>query len=216
MSECFVCVCSANLIVFVSFYSYVDYVNLMSYDYHFYTKITPFTGINAPLYASPSETGYFALLNINASAYYWYQQGMEKRKIVVGLPTYGHSFRLINPANNGLTAPVSGYGKLGNLGFVDYSDICSFLHANRINPIFDTETKSPYATKFYEWVSYDDAQSLTYKAEYVKNNNFGGAMVLSLNADDHRGVCKGSLGGGDGDVFPLTKKIKTVLDDNLL
>lgn len=194
----------------------MDYINLMSYDYHFYTKITPFTGINAPLYASANDTGYFALLNMNASANYWYQQGMDKRKIVVGLPTYGHSFRLMNPINNGLMAPVSGYGKLGNYGFVDYSEVCTFLHVNNIKPIFDTETKSPYASKYYEWISYDDVHSLTYKTEYIKNNNFGGAMVLSLNTDDHKGVCKGVFGQNNGDVFPLTKKIKKVLDDDLL
>lgn len=140
----------------------------MSYDYHFYTKVTPFTGINAPLYASPSEGGYFALLNINASANHWHRLGMDKRKIVVGLPTYGHSFRLFNTKNNGLMAPVSGYGKLGNLGFVDYGQVCSFLRTNQIKPVFDTETKSPYATKYYEWVSYDDTQSLTYKVMEIQ------------------------------------------------
>lgn len=185
----------------------------MSYDYHFYTKITPFTGINAPLYASPNETGYFARLNINASTNYWYQQGMDKRKIIVGLPTYGHTYRLINPQNNGLMAPVSGYGKLGNFGFAVYSEICSFLSANRIKPVFDMETKSPYASKYYEWISYDDVQSLTYKTEFIKNNNFGGAMVYSLNTDDHKGVCGSDANGDD---FPLTRKVKKVLDDDLL
>lgn len=72
---------------------YVDYVNLMSYDYHFYTKFTPFTGLNAPLYAVPNEVGYFSQLNINYSANYWNLKGMAKDKIIIGLPTYGHSFK---------------------------------------------------------------------------------------------------------------------------
>ncbi|KAI7815437.1 chitinase [Rhyzopertha dominica] len=191
---------------------YVDYINLMSYDFHFYTKYTPFTGINAPLYSSPDDVGYFAQQNINYSAHYWLQQGMERQKIIVGLPTYGHSFSLVNPSNNGINAPASGYGELGHLGFADFSEICWFLTQNSIKPVFDMESKSPYATKYNEWVSFDDVNSLTYKAEFIRKN-FGGAMVLSLNTDDHRGSC--SISGHLPQTFPLTKKIRQVLRDGL-
>lgn len=66
-----------------------------------------------------------------------------------------------------MNAPASGYGKLGNLGFVDYSDICWFLAKNQIKPIFDMDTRSPYATKYSEWISFDDIESLTYKVGSV-------------------------------------------------
>ncbi|KAI7815439.1 chitinase, partial [Rhyzopertha dominica] len=101
---------------------YVDYVNLMSYDFHFYTKYTPFTGINAPLYSSPDD-----------------QQWSQR------------------------SAPALGYGKLGHLGFADFNEICRFLTQNSIKPIFDMEPKSPHATKYNEWVSFDYVNSLTYK-----------------------------------------------------
>lgn len=52
-----------------------------------------FAGFNAPLYARSSERSIFATLNINASAMYWHLHGLDKNKIVIGLPTYGHSFR---------------------------------------------------------------------------------------------------------------------------
>lgn len=65
----------------------------MSYDYHFYTRTTPFTGFNSPLYATDNEKDYLQTLNINYSAYLWNTLGMDKEKIVVGLPTYGHTFR---------------------------------------------------------------------------------------------------------------------------
>lgn len=98
-----------------------DYVNIMTYDYHFYSKSSPFTGtsikqkkpalfddieiqnnsdffycltgLNAPLYRRHDEHSVFGTLNINSSVSYWQASGLDKDKIVVGLPTYGHSFR---------------------------------------------------------------------------------------------------------------------------
>lgn len=72
---------------------YVDFINLMSYDFHYYTGATPFTGINSPLYPNLNEKFYLATLNLNYSSYYWNSLGMDKAKMNIGLPTYGHTFR---------------------------------------------------------------------------------------------------------------------------
>lgn len=188
---------------------FVDFVNLMSYDFHFFTKTTPFTGLNAPLYQSSSEKLYLATLNINFTANYWFFKGMDRNRIVIGLPTYAHSFRLVNKNNNGLYAAASGYGRLGNNGFADFSQVCTFLTTNQISPIFDMDTKSPYAYKNFEWISFDDDQSLSYKAEFIRDNKFGGAMVYSMNMDDHKGFCNLN---GERKAFPLINTIKKVLN----
>lgn len=74
--------------------AYVDYANVMTYDFHAWSRWTPFTGLNAPLAARREEVGsYLGTLNIAASVRFWEEQGMRRDKIVVGLPTYGHSFR---------------------------------------------------------------------------------------------------------------------------
>lgn len=118
-------------------------------------------------------------------------------------------FRLANSKNNGLYAPAFGYGRLGSFGFVDYPDICKFLAVNQISPVFDMDTKSPYASKFYEWVSFENTQSLTYKAEYIREQRFGGAMVWSLNSDDYNFSCQ--IEGRHEGKFPLVKSIKNAL-----
>lgn len=71
----------------------MDYVNIMCYDYHMFSKLTPWTGINAPLYPTSKDQGIFEIMNINYSANYWISKGMDRSKIVIGLPTYGHSFK---------------------------------------------------------------------------------------------------------------------------
>lgn len=64
----------------------------MAYDYHMYQSYLPLTGANAPLYERRTELGYFATLNVNWSATYWLYKGMPANKIIIGIPTYGHSF----------------------------------------------------------------------------------------------------------------------------
>lgn len=152
----------------------------MSYDYHFYTTLTPFTGINSPLYASSIEHGYFTTLNINYSANYWVSKGIDRDKVVIGLPTYGHTFQLFNANNNVVGAPAKGYGNLGSNGFVAYADTCWFLTNNRITPNFDEDYKSPFATKQREWISYDDQTSLTFKVSSFARNDF---KILSILLD---------------------------------
>lgn len=141
---------------------HVDFINLMAYDYHYYIWYLPLTGLNAPLYPRLSESGYDATLNVNYSAMYWVSKGMPKEKIVVGIPTYGHSFRLDNPANHGILAPVKDFGRLGIAGFTVYSTLCWFVDIGATK-VFDEESRTPYAWKQDEWISYDDQVSVMEK-----------------------------------------------------
>lgn len=188
---------------------YVDFVNVMAYDFHFYKSYLPLTGANAPLYPLSSEKGYFTTLNTNWSSSYWVRKGMPQEKVIVGLPTYGHSYTLMNAENSGWNAPASGNGQLGSDGFIDYSESCKFILLEDTKVIFDAENKVPYAYRNKEWISFDNEQSLAYKAEYAKEKEYGGVMVFSLNTDDFNGVC-------DGNTFPLTRRIKNVMQDDQL
>ncbi|XP_073992418.1 chitinase-3-like protein 2 isoform X3 [Rhodnius prolixus] len=183
----------------------VEFVNLMSYDYHLYSQYLPLTGPNAPLYQRNAEEGYMETLNTNWSATHWVEWGMPWTKINVGIPTFGHSFRLINEDNNGWNAPASGIGKEGKGdGFVSYPEACKFIQNPSTTHVFDEEYEVPYAYNGKEWISYDSPVSVELKARYVKNNKFGGAMIYSLNCDDFEGVCSSIK-------FPLTRIVSNIL-----
>lgn len=94
----------------------VDFVNIMTYDFHYFSTQTPWTGLNSPLYKRHGEGSAFAMMNINYSVNYWEERGLERSKIVIGLPTYGHTFKLVNPFNTKIGAPAEGYGRVGSLG----------------------------------------------------------------------------------------------------
>ncbi|XP_015439737.1 PREDICTED: chitinase-3-like protein 2 [Dufourea novaeangliae] len=204
-----VAVAAPQVIVDQSYYvsemaKYVDFVNLMSYDYHSYVWYYPVTGLNAPLFPRSAESGYLSTLNVNFSAHYWLAKGMPKEKLIIGIPTYGHSYELDNSLNHGLLAPANGFGKLGDMGFVSYYTVCQFFQ-NGANSVFENESKVPYAYKDKTWISYDDIRSIYYKAEWIRANNFGGAMILSLNTDDWNNTCKLN------ETFPLTRMITRTL-----
>lgn len=134
----------------------------MTYDYHFYTWYYPVTDLNAPVFSSTSEKGYLRSLNVNYSANYWLLKGMPKEKIIIGIPSYGHSYKLYNPSNNKLKAPSSGYGNIGKLGFVSYPEICKFLDSGAVRVMVE-ESHVPYVYKDSEWISFDDTSSVTFK-----------------------------------------------------
>lgn len=152
-------------------------------------------------------------------------KGLDRSKIIIGLPTYGHSYRLVNPFNTNIGAPAEDYGSVGVLGYVTYSEICWFQKTNfNVRIEYDTETCSPWLHTGLEWISYDDERSIECKANYVKSNHFGGAMIFSLNTDDFQLKCSDKISNGvfnesnDGKIenqdFPLLRKIHTILFDN--
>ncbi|KAG8035639.1 hypothetical protein G9C98_001067 [Cotesia typhae] len=191
---------------------YVDFVNLMAYDFHYYVWYLPVTGLNAPLYPRSSEIGYIATLNVNYSAHYWVSKGMPREKIVVGVPTYGHSYQLDNVDNHGIMAPAKGFGRLGLDGFVFYPMVCWLLQVGG-QRVYDQESRAPYVYKYDEWISYEDSDSVAAKAEWIKANDFKGAMIFSLNTDDWSGSCSSKDGN---ETFPLTRILsKTLLREKL-
>ncbi|XP_034475156.1 chitinase-3-like protein 2 [Drosophila innubila] len=190
---------------------YVDYVNLMTYDFHFYREDTPFTGLNAPLFARPTEQSIMSTFNINYTAHWWLKNGLEPHRLVIGLPTYGHSFTLVSPFNMRIGAPASGFGKCGQLGFTTLSETCACAN-EYLAPIYtyDNDTCSPYLSALGEWISYESKTSIACKVNYVKSMNVGGLMIFSLNTDDVRNTC-GYLPRSGKPVFPLVQAAKGVL-----
>ena len=182
----------------------LDWLNVMTYDFH--GAFDPITGVNAPLAQDSVPGGPFSIAN-TVKAYL--AAAIPKEKIVVGMPTYGRSFSV----SGGLTDSDHSYGKPATAapagpatatpGVLAYYEIAPQLANGDLVRVWDDATLTPYAysTKSGEWVTYDDTQSLAYKAAYVNAMGLGGAMVWAIDDDDFQGE------------FPLIQEIKSVLDD---
>lgn len=118
---------------------------------------------------------------------------------------------LVNALNTKIGSPASDNGRVGQSGFVTYSDVCWFKRNNFfINEVYDEESCSPYIYAGTEWISYENERSITCKTEYVKANGYGGVMIFSLNTDDYSSYCYDqSLESSDK--FPLVRRINSIL-----
>ncbi|KFQ57256.1 Acidic mammalian chitinase, partial [Nestor notabilis] len=162
---------------------YLDYIHVMTYD--FYTSGDGQTGENSPLYGDGNT--YFS---VEYAMNYWKNSGAPAEKLLVGFPTYGHTFNLQSPSNTAIGAPTSGPGPAGpytrQAGFLAYYEICTFLKSGATQA-WDAPQDVPYAYSGSEWVGYDNIKSFNIKVDWLKKNNFGGAMVWALDLDDFTG-----------------------------
>ncbi|XP_071953623.1 probable chitinase 10 isoform X2 [Antedon mediterranea] len=182
--------------------SYLDWVNVMAYD--FYGNWGHYTGHHSALYSHNTRN---SKLTISWAVWRWLSGGMPKNKLVVGLPTYGRSFRLASSIVTGLGSLSFGSGQAGvytnSPGILSYYEICGLLQSDWREGNSST-IKAPYAYKGNQWVGYHNPQSFEVIANWIKSEGLAGAMVWSLDFDDFTGeVC------GQGK-YPLINTIKRV------
>ncbi|XP_033008598.1 acidic mammalian chitinase-like [Lacerta agilis] len=182
----------------------LDFISVMTYDFH--GGWDTFTGHNSPLHVGSADQGDFKYFNCEFAMNYWRDNGVPANKLLMGFPTYGRTFRLTT-SDTSVGAPASGAGSSGpytrEAGFWAYYEICTFIRDATVSWIEDQ--KVPYAAKGNEWVGFDNAKSYEYKAQFVKDNKFGGAMVWAIDLDDFSG---GFCGEG---AYPLINKLKSLL-----
>ncbi|KAL4707013.1 hypothetical protein ACJJTC_000440 [Scirpophaga incertulas] len=189
---------------------YLDYINIMAYDLRGPWEST--TGYNAALFRTASEAGQplYSVLTDQAAVRYWIQAGAPVNKLLLGVPFYGHTYKLKDPNQNTVGSPSSGPGIAGpytaQSGTISYNEFCVEL-VNKTanwNVVYDTNAQVPYAYRGDDWVSYDNVRSIVAKTKYAKKLNLGGVMIWSIESDDFHALCGKKQ-------FPLLKAINTEL-----
>lgn len=153
---------------------YLDFINVMTYDFHGQWERQ--VGHNSPLYPLDSATGYQKKLTVDFSAREWVKQGAPAEKLLIGMPTYGRSFTLVNNTQFDIGAAASGGGSPGKFtneaGFMSYYEICSFLSAPNTTLVWDSEQQVPFAYRNDQWVGFDDERSLKTKVNQIIENYY--------------------------------------------
>ena len=179
---------------------YLDYINVMTYDFHGQWENR--VGHNSPLFPLNSASAFQKKLTVDYSAKEWVRQGAPLEKLIIGMPVYGRTFQLADPTKFDIGAEALGGGEAGRYtgesGFMSYYEICDFLHQPNTTLVWDNEQQVPFAYRGDQWVGFDDERSLRTKVAWLKTEGFGGIMIWSVDLDDFRGYC------GTGK-FPLTK-----------
>lgn len=185
---------------------YLDMIHIMTYDMH--GSWDSVTGHNAPIHQGEGDEGAIPenLFNVEQSLKYWIGAGCPPEKIALGVPFYGRTFKLKDANDNDVRAPAAGEGISGpytaTSGSIGYNEFCQKLQTESWTQRFDSLAKVPYAVKDKDWVTYDDANSVTAKVNYAKSLGINKIMVWSIETDDFHGVC------GKG-TNPLLRAINT-------
>ncbi|XP_067649401.1 acidic mammalian chitinase-like isoform X2 [Haliotis asinina] len=183
----------------------IDFATVMTYDFHvFNAKHDNVTGYNSPLVAPKGESTYLSTVGMLT---FYIKAGLERSKILMGVPTYGRSYILADNSNHGLHAPAVARGAPGPAihvhGVYIYQGICMALKSGATR-VWDGAAGVPYLYHDTAWVSYDDEQSVMGKCKWAVASNLGGIGVWSLTLDDITGTCT-------GESFPLLRTIKSCL-----
>ena len=177
----------------------LDFINLMTYDY--YTSGSTVAAHHSSLYSHPNAKDQLhSVSNANFSTNYWIRKGVPTYKLILGIPFYGRTFKLMDSKVPEYGAPVNGTGNEGSLtkesGFLAYYEICTNILRKGWAKRVDTYVRKgkplmtgPYAYDEDQWVGYDDRDHIIQKTDFIKDNGLGGAMVWALDLDDFNGVC---------------------------
>ncbi|MPC53520.1 Chitotriosidase-1 [Portunus trituberculatus] len=180
----------------------VDFVSLASYDFHTYRSSLPFTGHGSPLKPQKAEHGHWATLNTEWAVKHWLSKGLPREKLVVVIPTYANTWKLLSSSWIRVGAPAVGLGLME--GRMTHPQVCTFVQKGSAWH-WDEASRVPYAWNSCDWISYEDESSVKEKAQLVVAEGLAGVAVLDLNSDDWGGLCP------EVTTFPLLRAAKDVL-----
>jgi len=155
---------------------YMDYVNLMTYDYSGGKMASHHTA----LYASNA----YAARNNADDAVKWFEAaGVPAGKLVMGIAFYGRS-SILGPGTEILGDSTLRQVRSG--GYTKIKD--SILLIPGFKAYRDRSAKADYAfnTQTRQFISYDDEWSVRKKCKYVKRKKMAGAMFWEYS-DDPKG-----------------------------
>ncbi|KAF7321311.1 Glyco-18 domain-containing protein [Mycena kentingensis (nom. inval.)] len=177
---------------------YLDFWNMMTYD--FAGSWDSVANHQANVHGGPLSA---------SKAIHWYiSQGVDRSKIIMGLPLYGRSF-----ANTeGPGKPFSGIGQGSwEKGVYDYRALplpgASMFRDEKAlaSWSYDYETR--------EMISFDSEEVAAWKAHWIKDEGLGGAMVWELSGD--KGGTREGMEGGPGKEPQPGKSIVKILHQEM-
>ena len=181
---------------------HLDHLNMMAYDYHGTFDSPQNTGVNAPLTKDTSDT---SLLFIKESIENYLKGGVPANKLVLGMPTYGHSFGgvdSLSAENNAPGLPFTQAGaagpSTGSPGLLAYFEIGDMTASKELTFATDNVTSTAYGynTETKEWVSFDTPDTIALKIKLALDYHLLGGMFWAVDDDEYQW----------GETFPNIRK----------
>jgi chitinase len=114
--------------------------------------------------------------------------GVSPEKLILGVPFYGRGWQGVKDVNQGLFQPFNKQPEANSGDSFTYIQLKQ-VYIDKLSRFWDDIAKAPWlfdASKGL-MISYDDPQSLGFKAKYARQQNLGGMMIWEITSDDEDG-----------------------------
>jgi chitinase len=159
----------------------LDWFNLMTYDFSgAWSKQTNFT---APLYRAKDDP--YPANNVDAAVQAYLKAGVLPHKITLGMPFYGRGWTTASADNHGLYQKLA-RGAVSGAAYTYQNLLDKYIGKNDYARYWNYGAKVPWLFNSTDrvFITYEDPESIGYKADYVADHYLGGAMIWHLTSDD--------------------------------
>ncbi|XP_061397762.1 imaginal disk growth factor 6-like [Musca vetustissima] len=206
--------------------SYVDFVNLATFDFYTPERNPKEADITASLYPLTGRNPEFSVDSVVQT---WLSKGFPSQKLNLGISTYGRAWKMTTDSGDSWVPPIKDVENEAPLGentqlqgLYSFQEVCSML-PNSNNMYVKEGPNAPlkkvladparcnsvYAFRLADkkkninglWISYEDPDTAATKTAYSKNLHLGGVALFNLELDDFRGLCI-------GEKYPILRAIK--------
>ncbi|XEV07561.1 hypothetical protein FSHL1_012848 [Fusarium sambucinum] len=163
--------------------SYVDWINLMSYDLHgIWDRDNPIGN---------QILGHTNLTEIDMALDLFWRNDIPPEDIVLGIGLYGRSFKLESPSCWKPGCRFSDPGDKGKCtdtaGFLSYREIMDLIKDTKAKPVYDKDAKVNYLVYGdNNWISYDDERTFKDKVDFANKRGLSGLMMWAIDLDDSK------------------------------
>lgn len=183
------------------FLDYLDFVSVMSYDYH--GGWNKYVENQANIYADPSDTETISMaqptLGFDWSKNY-YRGAVQSEKILMGVPYYTRGWTNVQGGENGLhgTSGTPATGEENLWCDLDANGNEVPAGANPLWHVLNLMKKDPNYKKYWDpvgcvphiwnaekktFLTFEDEQSIQERINFVDKNNLGGVLIWVMHGD---------------------------------
>jgi chitinase len=175
------------------FHPYLDFINVMTYDFHGGWEAT--TNFHSALFGSTADpsTGDVRFYNTHAAMQAFVAKGVPASKLNVGIGFYGRGWTNVPSGNNGLYQSGTAAPGTYEAGIEDYKVLKALAgYTSHV----DRQSRAQWIYNGTTFWTFDTPAQVTEKMHYVKARGFGGAFFWEFSGDDAQGSLAKAMGAG--------------------
>lgn len=168
-----------------------DFATVQGYDLHgTWESMTNHQSNLMTSHKDPSNPAFSVDETITA----YLKRGAPAKKVVVGVPFYGHGWANVAPANKGLYQPAGGAAPGSwEAGSEDYKVLKAKLASGEYKSYWDGKAHAAWLFNGSTFWTFDDPKVMKDKAHYVRKLSLGGIMIWELSGDTPDGELVNAL-----------------------